>query len=556
MIVGRWAGAAAVVLAATTAAVAQPAARDTGFIGARRAALEIDDCPTPPDLPQQQLGRMVAERYARGAVLHVQGDYRGAVAELVAAYCLVPALSGGLLKDIGQSYERLVEYEMAVAYYERFVLVLGRRPADDTRAAEERAAISARIQVLRQLPSTIRVATEPRGATVIVASDAGPVATDKDGAQLEVTAGTYTLIVEKPGYEPVREPLVVGIGEPYSYSFRLKPRSGTLRVQTVPGDARIIIDDRLAGIGSFRGELEIGQHQLQFEARGYVDTRATVEILAGETTQISKTLARPPSSGKTQLVTAASIAGTVIGAAAVGGSTDDGLFGTLGGVAGLAIGGAGTYFLYDDIDVGASSYIITSGLLGAVEGIGIGVLASDDTDAGWVGGLVGVGVGAGFAALTADRFRFSAGDAALLNSGGSWGVVSGLWFTQVFHASDNVSAGMVLGGANLGIIGGVLLGRSLDYSRKHVALIDLAGLIGISTGLAVHSAVVGNNEDTMVERGEQQAHFALAGMAIGLGAGAFLTRNLDAPKLPRLQPQLAPAGNGAKGWVISVGGSL
>ena len=86
--------------------------------------------------------------------------------------------------------------------------------------------------------------------------------------------------------------------------------------------------------------------------------------------------------------------------------------------------------------------------------------------------------------------------------------------------------------------------------------IDLAGLAGIATGLAVHSAYVGNAEDAMVERTEQQAHFALAGMALGLGAGAFLTRNLDAPKLPRLQPQVAPAPGGAQGFVLSFGGEL
>jgi len=549
----RWAGGAAGVLAATAVATAQPAPLpDTGYIGVRPTPLEIDDCPTPPDLPQQQLGKMVAERYARGEVLHLQGDYRGAVAELVAAYCLVPALSGGLLKDIAQSYERLVAYEMAVAYFERYLLLI----VNQSGSLAEQRAVATRIQVLRQLPSTVRVATEPRDASVVIASDAGPVATARDGKQLEVTAGTYTLIVEKPGYEPIRQPLVVGIGQPYSYSFRLKPRSGELRVQTVPGDARIIIDDRLAGIGSYRGELEIGPHTLQFEARGYVDDRASVEILAGETTQLSKTLARPPSSGKTQLVVAGTLAGLVVGSAAVGASTDDAVFGLLGGLAGLATRGAGTYFLYDDIDVGSSSYIITSGLLGAVEGVGLGVLTSNDPDAGWIGGLVGTGVGAGFAAVTADRFRFSAGDAAMLNSGGAWGLVSGLWFTQVFHASDNVAAAMVLGGTNLGIVGGVLLGRTVEYSRKHVALIDLAGLVGISTGLAVHSSVVGNTEDMMVERNEQQAHFALAGMMIGLGAGAFLTRNLDAPKLPRLQPQVTPTGNGARGWIFSVGGEL
>ena len=172
--------------------------------------------------------------------------------------------------------------------------------------------------------------------------------------------------------------------------------------------------------------------------------------------------------------------------------------------------------------------------------------------------MVGATVGAGFAMATAARFELTAGDAALLNSGASWGLVSGLWFTQVFHASSNVGAAMVLGGTNLGVVGGVLLGRTVDYSRKHVALIDLAGLVGIATGLAVHSGYVGNGEDMTVERDEQQAHFALAGMAIGLAAGGVLTRNLDAPKLPRLQPRRSrpPAAAPARVGSSPVGGAF
>lgn len=540
----------AVLALAPAIAAAQPSGGqvDTGFIG-RRLRLEIDDCPPVPDLPPQKIGALSYERYQRGSVLHVQGDYEAAVDELIHAYCLAPQVSGSMLVDIAQSYERMVEYEKAVAYFERYVLLL----PEDT---EERRTISTRIQVLRQLKSTVTVATEPKGASVVIASDAGPVATERDGERLSVVAGEYTLVIEKPGYETVRQPLAVGIGQPYSFSFRLQPKRGELRVQTVPGDARIYIDDKFEGLGSFREQVEIGPHEVRVEAKGYLSKTENVEILADETEQLGISLDRPPTSGKTQLVIAASVAGSIVGAAAVGGSTDDPTFGTLGGLAGLAIGGAGTYFFYDDIDLGSSNYIITTSLIGAIEGTGVGLLATDDADAGWIGALVGTGAGAGFAIATAERFKYSVGDAALLNSGAGWGLVSGLWFTQVFHADTRVGAAMVLGGTNLGVVGGVLLGRQLEYSRRHVVFIDLAGLAGIATGLAVHSAYVGNAEDVMVERSEQQAHFALAGMALGLGAGAFLTRNLDAPKLPRLQPQVSPAPNGAKGWILSFSGAL
>ncbi len=543
--------AVAIVAVAPAVAAAQPSqgpGDDDGYIG-RREKLEIDDCPPAPDLPPKKIGALSYERYQRGSVLHVQGDYDAAVEQLISAYCLAPQVSGSMLVDIAQSYERMVQYEKAVAYFERYVLTL----PEDT---DERRAITTRIQVLRQLKSTVTVATEPKGASVVIANEAGPVATERDGERLSVIAGEYTLVIEKPGYETVRQSLDVGIGQPYSFSFRLQPKRGTLRVQTVPGDARIYIDDKFEGLGSFREQVEIGPHEVRVEAKGFLASTQNVEILADENEQLGVSLERPPTSGKTQLVIAASVAGTIVGAAAVGGSTDDPTFGTLGGLAGLTIGGAGTYFLYDDIDLGSSNYIITTSMIGAIEGANIGLLATDNSDAGWVGSLVGLGAGAGFAFFTAPEFKYSVGDAALLNSGAAWGAVSGLWFQQVFHADTRVGAAMLLGGTNLGVVGGVLLGRQLEYTRRHVVFIDLSGLAGIATGLAIHSAYVGNGEDIMVERNEQQAHFALAGMAIGLASGAILTRNLDAPKLPRLAPQVGPAPDGAKGWMLSVGGEL
>ena len=53
---------------------------------------------------------------------------------------------------------------------------------------------------------------------------------------------------------------MIGVGEPYSYSFTLERRRGRLRVRTVPGDARIQIDDRVVGLGSFDGDVDLGRH--------------------------------------------------------------------------------------------------------------------------------------------------------------------------------------------------------------------------------------------------------------------------------------------------------
>src|SRR5205814_2154194 len=112
-------GIAVVLLAAR--AFAQPAEhrRDSGFIGKAPIMLEVDACRDQPTMPVEKKREIAADHFRRGQVLYAQGDYRGAVTELVDAYCTYPYYA--VLKDIGQAYERQLEYEKAIKYLERFV---------------------------------------------------------------------------------------------------------------------------------------------------------------------------------------------------------------------------------------------------------------------------------------------------------------------------------------------------------------------------------------------------------------------------------------------------
>ena len=100
-------------------APAAAAAPDTGYVGREITPLEIDDC-KPTELTPDEVTRQGAEHYDRGETLYHQGDYEGAVRELVYSYCLVPAFYT-ILEDIGQIYERNLDYEKAIGYLERYV---------------------------------------------------------------------------------------------------------------------------------------------------------------------------------------------------------------------------------------------------------------------------------------------------------------------------------------------------------------------------------------------------------------------------------------------------
>jgi hypothetical protein len=105
----------------------------------------------------------------------VQGDYKGAVNELVAAYCISPYYT--ILKDIGQAYERERDYDKAIAYLERFVMNVpkdAKRPdACSADPQDERKNVIARINVLGALKAKILINTDPADSKITLSNDAG-----------------------------------------------------------------------------------------------------------------------------------------------------------------------------------------------------------------------------------------------------------------------------------------------------------------------------------------------------------------------------------------------
>lgn len=566
---------------------ASPAAsQDTGPGAAGTA--EVEQCRRPEGIDDREAENRAADHYDRGLRLYEQGDYEAAIEEFVSAYCHKPYHR--VLKDIAQSFERMVNYEKAVAYLERY---LRETPAGEV---DERRVQTARMEVLRRLPARIRVATVPPGATVSLRNEHGLQARSEDADErpIAIPEGRYVMSVEQPGYETISQAVEVEIGQPYSYYFQLEPLKGTLRLIAVPADARIFIDKRWVGVGSHVTELPLGTYLVEAEADGFLRTSEVVEIKAAEPQNLTIELEAEPRSGRWELIWAATAGGAV-----AGGAVSASMFGedTLAGsgMAGLGLGLAfgGTYLAVPrDIEVGDSSYIIGSTIIGALEG---GLVASfvskrlslcpegpagepDDPDdppmdepmeddqlpvdpqecqtrveggAALFGSLAG-GVAA---TLTASRVDFDAGDAAVLNSGALWGTVTGALLWSVFDQDPRIGEVLGFTGLNLGIVAGAMLAQRTSYSRSHVGLIDLGGLGGLLLGGLLGGTLSANDASN-----DRVPHFALIGMASGLVLTSYLTRDLDEPAkaLPRVGVQLGKAADTRGGAVttFAVGGAF
>jgi hypothetical protein len=277
-----------------------------------------------------------------------------------------------------------------------------------------------------------------------------------------------------------------------------------------------------------------------------------VEIIEGEQTSITLRLKKLPRSGRLDLILAATVSGAVMGSGlAAMFDTSEEIVGVAGPL-GLGLGFGSAYLgVPGDIAVGKSSYLIGSTLIGAVQGglvaslFGCNTVAQPDMQTqeqcdgttNIAGALAGSASGLLFSILTAERFAPEPGDAAVINSGAMWGSVSGGLFWLVFNEKERLRAPMLLGGLNIGIATGVILARRTDISRSHMALIDVAGGLGMLVGGAIADVV---DQDEGIS--ERIPHFALLGMGVGLISGAYLTRNMDEPaSLKRMSPTMGTA---------------
>ena len=553
------------VLLVAARAFAQPAEQESRrFVGKAEIVLEVDDCRDQPNVPEEKKREIAAERFRRGQVLYAQGDYGGAVTELVGAYCTSPYY--GVLKDIGQAYERQLEYEKAIKYFERFVKEVpsdAKRPsACEADPQDEKRNVLARISVLERLPARIRVDTEPSDTYVTLENDAG-VAKSREPAgkgELEVTGGVYQMTIERAGYHTIQKEIVAEIGKPYTFFFRMQPVVGHLHVRVVPVDAKLYVDGKPMGAGFFDEDLPGGRYKLLAEAPDRATTEKAIEIVPDRDTKIAFEMSPVRQTGRRQLLAYGTITAGVASTLLASGGSSSPFYNALAFVGGVGGGFFGIYYgTPEDIELGTSSLTITSSLAGGVAGGALGAALTNRFDAtgnapSWIGG--GLLVGAGIGYYGGRRTNPSAGDAAVINSGALWGTVSSSLFALSFGADPQISGAIVLSGLAMGTTAGLLLQRYFTISRGHAALIDASGVVGIVAGLATLS-VFSRASGGSVRNDERNSNFALGGLAAGLVVGGVLTRNMDEPKLT-VSPTLgtATSAGGAQTTTYGIGGSF
>ena len=109
----------------------------------------------------------------------------------------------------------------------------------------------------------------------------------RTGARHFVRPGRYVLVAERPGYEVLREPVVVTDASGQSLQFALVRRPGRLRVESSVA-AQVSIDGRPAGAAPGEFRLREGKHVVAVVAPRHLPFQADVAIAGGDRLQVLK----------------------------------------------------------------------------------------------------------------------------------------------------------------------------------------------------------------------------------------------------------------------------
>jgi PEGA domain-containing protein len=150
-------------------------------------------------------------------------------------------------------------------------ILWGRRPAAPPALAQPAAATG-----------VLSIQSQPAGAQLIVDGEPSGLNTPavltglRIGRRLEIR-------LDRPGYQPLSRRIEVLAGRPQHYKLDLEEAVGIVRLQGLPPEASIFIDDG-ARPGGGPLSLPLGRHELRVETASDVLFSDTIEVRPGEQT--------------------------------------------------------------------------------------------------------------------------------------------------------------------------------------------------------------------------------------------------------------------------------
>jgi tetratricopeptide (TPR) repeat protein len=263
---------------------------------------------------ERNLKQSAADHFKKGRELYQAGRYQEALAELNAAYELLP--SSALVYNMAKAREKLSDWVGAVREYRRYLAMDPNAP--------DKGDVEHVIRVLEERLKTtmneVTLESQPPGADVYL--DGGAQMQGQTPLTLRLIPGSHTLKVAKNGFEMAERDFSMPEDRPLTLTFDLRPLEnvGWLTVQSDQDGAHIFLDGTILALTPYkdRRALTAGRHQVILERDGFLRTTQLVDVQKGKESHLKVSMESKESRSKAPLVAAVLLGGGLLGVAAVG----------------------------------------------------------------------------------------------------------------------------------------------------------------------------------------------------------------------------------------------
>jgi hypothetical protein len=476
------------------------------------------------------------QHYQAGVSLFEAGNKEQALVEFELANEFVPKKEN--LFMIAQCQYHLGLLKQARANYQEFLL----QPSSDELANIARL----RIEAINRRPGVLVINTVPDQVQVRVEGQ-GQVFSGDAPNEFRVPRGRYRVTVAKPNFVGQDRDVAIDVAETKPLFFKLDPIPARLEIRTAPASATLYVRGNRAQ-NPYAQNVEPGNYEIYAEAKDHLARRDLVSLAPGQQLKLDFPLAYVQRSGRPELI------GFWIGIGAIGGgmavttrldpTQPTNLFlvgaGALAGCIGAGV--ISTALVPSYLRDNLALFRIGAGWIGDMEGLSLGLALTQGKGGTWLGGVVGLGAGS-LAGWWLEDHAPNYGRVAVIQSGAFLGAAAGLLAVPALGfglesnssiRADRVGWGL-LAGVNVGLVTGLALAYLPDQrlygpSWQRVISIDLAAVAGGFIGALMQMCISGQTSTGFcghAQIGPKMARYALAGSAVGLATGLFLTWKYD-----------------------------
>ena len=136
----------------------------------------------------------------------------------------------------------------------------------------------------------IKIDSQPQQAAIYVDNKESGIK-GYTPSTIRLPKGTYTIILELPGFAPVKKPITVTRSEGFIFTLERQAKPAVLDVRATSSNdaatgAQLFVDGAPVGTVPARVEVPAGKHRIEVKKAGYVDFADTADVAEGDQRQM------------------------------------------------------------------------------------------------------------------------------------------------------------------------------------------------------------------------------------------------------------------------------